>query len=128
MAKKQVRQKTFADDRELASRAAKSRAANNQSFYRDEMTQILISTLNETWKGQSKANKYILIERLVALGCGLEFKVGKKTFQFAPDRGAIKEIMDRLMGKPVQAVNHGVGNGGKGRVTLVFDAPGDETD
>lgn len=111
-----------------AGTEAPKAARNNQTYYREEMTQILISTLNETWKGQSKANKYVLIERLVALGCGFEFQIGKKKFQYAPDKGAIKEIMDRLMGRPVQAVNHGVGNGGKGRVTLVFDAPGDETD
>ena len=107
-------------------RAKKARAANNQSAYRDELVQIIISKLNEVEKESGKEYKYLLVDRLVALGCGLEFKIGKKTFQYAPDKGAIKELFDRLIGKPTQAVHHGV-DGGKGKVTLIFDAPGDAT-
>lgn len=100
-------------------------ARNNQTIYRAELTQILISTLNETWAGQTKANKYLLVERLVALGLGLEIRIGRKRYQAPPDKGAIKEILDRLIGRPMQA--HSVeGEDGKGaRLTIVFDEPGD---
>lgn len=101
-------------------------ARNLQTYYRDEMTQILISKLNEVEKTSGKEYKYLLFDRLVALGCGLEFKIGKKTFQYAPDRGAIKEILDRLIGRPVQAHAMEGGEDGKGaRLTIVFDEPGD---
>lgn len=112
------------DDRpKLARRLVR---ANAQSAMKDEMLQILISALNEMAPGTDRAKKYFLIDALIAMGCGIGYKVGTKVHYFTPDKGAIKEIFDRLMGRPVQAVQPQLENGS--RVTLIFDADGDETD
>lgn len=101
--------------------------ANAQSAMKDEMLQILISALNEMAPGTNRAKKYFLIDALIAMGCGIGYTVGKKTHFFTPDKGAIREILDRLIGRPVQAVQPQL-ESGSGRVTLIFDADGDETD
>jgi len=96
----------FSKGDERASKAA----ANNQSKYRDEVTQTLISILNEevahpTENARERKKKlYVMLDRLVALGLGIEFRVGTKKFQFAPDLKAINVILDRLIGKPKQTM------------------------
>lgn len=79
-------------------------AANNQAKYRDEVTQTLISILNENAPKMDKSKLYVMLDRLVALGLGIEFKVGYKKFQFAPDRKAISDVLDRLIGRPKQTM------------------------
>lgn len=95
---------TKGDDR------APKAAQNNQAKYRDEVTQTLISILNEEVanptgdRRERKKKLYVMLDRLVALGLGIEFKVGDKKFQFAPDLKAINTILDRLIGKPKQTM------------------------
>ena len=99
-------------------------AKHNQAFYRDEMLQILISQLNEVDAATSKEKKYLLIERLLAMGIGLKVRVNGRTIAYEPSLPAMKEIFDRFIGKPRQAVDVGVDQGQSG-VLIVFDEPGD---
>jgi hypothetical protein len=99
-------------------------AAHNQVRYRDEFLQILIAQLNEVDEHTSKEKKYLLIERLLAMGIGLEVRIGTRKVQFEPSLPAMKEIFDRFLGKPRQAVDVGVDEGKSG-VLIVFDEPGD---
>lgn len=99
-------------------------ARNDQTFYRDKFTQALISTLSEIDASTNKEKIYVLCDRLVALGLGVEFTVNGKKHHYAPDLKAIKEILDRLIGKPRQQID--VAPAAEGGVTIIFDVPGDE--
>lgn len=100
-------------------------AANNQVRYRDEIVQILISQLNEVDKETSKEKKYLLVESLIAMGIGLEVRRNGKVIKYEPSLQAIKEVLDRLIGKAPQSIGFDGGENG-GKVTIVFDVPGDE--
>lgn len=90
---------------------------------RDFLTQVLISQLHEVDRSTGREKLHLLVERMLALALGFEFQVGRKKYQFPPDGRMIKEVWDRVEGKAVQAV--GVEQG-SGKITIVFEEPGDE--
>ncbi len=100
-------------------------AKSNSTFYRDEMVQILISQLNEIDPETSKAKKYLLIERLLAMGIGLKIRVNGRYIAYEPNLAAMKEILDRLIGRPAQAVTVAPDENKSG-ILIVFDEPGDK--
>lgn len=80
-------------------------AANNQARYRDQVTQVLISILSEVDKETNKAKLYLMLDRLVNLGLGVEIKIKGHVHHYPPDLRAISTILDRLIGKPKQQID-----------------------
>ena len=94
---------------------------HNGPMRKDPITQVLISQLNEIDKNTGKQKLHMLCEALIGLAIGLEFKIGSKKYQFAPDIKAIKEIIDRVQGRAIQSV----GLTGPQKITFVFE-PGED--
>lgn len=99
----------------------KAAVGHNGPMRKDPITQVLISQLNEVHPGTGKAKIHMLCEALIGLAIGIEFKIGRKTFQFAPDIKAIKEVIDRVQGRAIQSV----GVAGPSKITFVFE-PGED--
>lgn len=108
------------------------------------LTSILIQQLNEIDKNTSREKIHALVDEMIthAIGAWVEEwvqkrdeKTGKllfkgtgknkepvlhlKKYKVRGDTALIKEIFDRVEGKPLQ--QHGIGDG-KGRVTLIFSS------
>lgn len=92
-----------------------------------QMTQVLISQLNEVDATTSKAVVHDIIAKLIRQARGYELKKykivsGKRVLvgidEMPSDLGAIREIFDRLEGKPKQSVD--VKSNGNTTITLIL--------
>jgi len=81
------------------------------------LTQTLISQLNEIDRHTGKEKMHSIAERLIQLAMGGRYKIGRKWYNFPGELSAIKEVFDRVQGRPVQSVGFDTDNG---QVTLTF--------
>jgi len=96
-------------------------AQGNKNHLRTELQQTLISVLNELDKETGKQKKYLLVDRLVTMAIGGTINIKGQRFVMEPNLQAMKEVMDRLVGKVAQQHKFGGGEGDEdGHVTLIF--------
>ena len=68
------------------------------------ITQAIISQLHEIDKDTKKSKVHLLVEKLIDLAMGREHKVDGKVIREPPELQAIKEIIDRVQGRPPQGL------------------------